>query len=74
MKEVYNDKEFPESDLRCPKCNWEGKGRDALIIDLYGVAEVKEVHCPKCDKYLAGLKKSDRSEGESPDQTSFQIG
>lgn len=56
MKEVYDDIRFDERELKCPNCGWEGKGSEAIIIDLYGLAKVKEVHCPSCDTYIAGLR------------------
>lgn len=56
MQEMYYEAEFDEQSLECPKCNWKGKGSDANVIDLYGVAEVKEIHCPECDTYLGGVK------------------
>ena len=62
MKEVYYDTEFDEQSLECPTCSWKGKGYDTNVIDLYGVSDVKEIHCPNCDQYLGGIK----SRGDNP--------
>lgn len=74
MKQVFDEKEFDDQPIKCPKCGWEGTGYQAIIIDLYGLTDIQEVHCPKCDAYLGGLKRADRPGGESADPISFQLG
>lgn len=56
MEKVFNAREFHEEVVRCSKCGWEGSGSDVNIIDFYGLAKVKEVHCPRCDTYLGGIR------------------
>jgi uncharacterized Zn-finger protein len=56
MLPVYQENEFYEKDLSCSKCGWKGLGYDAIILDLFGVTDNKEVHCPECDKKIALLK------------------
>ena len=55
MKEVYTKPELETETLQCDHCGWKGKGTEARIVDLYGIAKVQELHCPQCDTYLAGL-------------------
>lgn len=62
MDKIYIEAEFDEQVLECPSCNWKGSGSDTIIIDLYGISEVKEIHCPECDSYLAGV----RSRSDNP--------
>lgn len=59
MKIMFEGKGFDEQIINCPHCGWQGKGSDAHIIDLYGITKSSEVHCPKCDGYLGGIKSSD---------------
>ena len=56
MKEVYTKEELENATLQCDNCGWQGKGSEAKIVDLYGVAKTEEIHCPNCDTYLAGLR------------------
>ena len=45
------------------------------MIDFYGVADSKEVHCPECDEKIAILRKDgDDTPGESAYDLSFQLG
>ena len=74
MQEEFNQKSFDAQSLDCPKCQWQGKGSDAIVIDLYGVSSVNEVHCPQCDEKLGNLKKEDDAPGESASDLSFQFG
>ena len=74
MTVEFNDKNFEEQAVSCPKCHWKGTGADAIIIDFYGVVPDKEVHCPKCDTRLGILKKSDTPPGESATDLSIQLG
>ncbi len=59
MRQTYNENNFDEQAISCSACGWNGKGSDTNIIDLYGITKVKEVHCPKCDAYIAGIADSD---------------
>jgi hypothetical protein len=74
MPVEFNEKDFDEQQLSCDKCQWTGKGADAILIDLYGVVSDKEVHCPKCDTRLGILKKGEGPPGESATDLSFQFG
>lgn len=74
MDEIFNSEGFDEQVLTCPKCGWKGKGSEAIIIDLYGLSKVQEVHCPNCDHYLGGLNVEDRKEQADSDADEFQIG
>jgi hypothetical protein len=74
MKEVYSEEEFSDEILECPKCGWKGKGSEAVIIDLYGVTDVQEIHCPNCDHYLAGLKRAENLDSEDAGSDEFLIG
>lgn len=56
MDLVYSENSFDEQEISCSDCGWKGTGRDTNIVDLYGVSKLKEIHCPECDAYLAGLK------------------
>lgn len=58
MRKVYSEGEFYDETILCDRCGWEGSGYDVNIVDLYGLAKVKEVHCPKCDTHLAGIEKT----------------
>jgi hypothetical protein len=57
MRKLYNDGEFYDESILCDRCGWEGSGYDVNIVDLYGLAKVKEIHCPSCDTHLAGIMK-----------------
>jgi hypothetical protein len=72
--EVYTSQQLNHTQLQCTRCTWSGTGDRAIIIDFYGVADIKEVHCPDCDTQIAALKNEDDHRGESADQVSFQIG
>ena len=74
MEKVFFEDDFDDQLIQCDNCNWKGEGREAVIIDLFGISKTQEVHCPKCDNYLGALKRSDRAPGESSDEFSFQIG
>ena len=63
MKRIFNAREFDDQTLQCTHCQWQGIGRDAIIIDLYGITDYQEVHCPSCDAFLGNLKKSDLPSG-----------
>jgi predicted RNA-binding Zn-ribbon protein involved in translation (DUF1610 family) len=66
MQEVFPEKDFDDVPITCPNCGWEGLGSETNIIDLYGLSKLKEVHCPSCDTYIAGLRR-ERAHGEQPD-------
>ena len=72
--EVYTPQQLNYTSLICTQCNWSGTGDKAVIIDFYGLSDIKEVHCPECDTQIAALKNEDENRGESADQVSFQIG
>lgn len=71
---IYNPQAFDQENVACPKCGWTGKGRDTLIIDLYGITKNREVHCPECDNYLGALPLENNPKGDSGSQLGFQIG
>ena len=71
---VYNENEFNTQQLSCSNCGWHGPGSEAKVIDLYGLAKVKQVNCPACDNNLGSLAKGDGPKGETPDELGFQIG
>jgi len=58
MRKVYTEGEFYDESISCDRCGWEGSGYDVNIVDLYGLAKVKEVHCPNCDTHLAGIMRA----------------
>ena len=62
MDKIYIDTEFHEQVVECPSCDWKGRGSDTVIIDLYGISDVKEIYCPECDSYIAGV----RSRSDNP--------
>ena len=71
----YKEREFWAQTLSCANCGWSGKGHDTVVIDFYGVADSKEVHCPECDEKIAILRKDgDDTPGESAYDLSFQLG
>ena len=74
MPVIFHENTFDDQPLSCDKCEWKGKGSDAVIIDFYGIVPDKEVHCPECDRKLGILKRSDRPPGESANDLSFQLG
>lgn len=71
--DVYTSQQLNYIQLNCSNCDWSGTGDRAIIIDFYGLTEVKEVHCPECDTQIAALK-DDENGGESADPISFQLG
>jgi uncharacterized Zn-finger protein len=75
MIPTYRDADFDDQTLTCPKCNWQGQGHRAVVIDFYGVTDNKEVHCPQCDETIATVKTdADGPPGESANDLSFQLG
>ena len=74
MVTEFHEDSFDEQDITCSKCNWKGKGSDAIIIDFYGVVPDKEIHCPECDKTIGILKKGAPPPGESANDLSFKLG
>ena len=64
---------FNEQPLQCSKCSWRGSGMEAVVIDFYGVAKNKEVHCPECDERLGILRQDNDPPGESATEISFQM-
>ncbi len=72
--EVFTSQQLNYISLKCSRCNWSDTGDKAIVIDFYGLSEVKEVHCPQCDAQLAALRNDDDTGGESADQVNFQIG
>ena len=71
MEKVFNERDFEDQTLQCSKCQWQGRGSEAIIIDLYGLTEFQEVHCPSCDTFLGNLKKSDAAGGKNADPMNF---
>jgi hypothetical protein len=65
---------FDELTITCPNCGWNGLGADTNIIDLYGLTKLKEVHCPACDNYIAGLERERAPGDPEGDELSNQLG
>jgi hypothetical protein len=74
MKEVFSARDFDELTITCPNCGWYGLGADTNIIDLYGLTKLKEVHCPACDNYIAGLERERAPGDPDGDELSNQLG
>ncbi|MBD0284625.1 MAG: hypothetical protein ICV51_04340 [Flavisolibacter sp.] len=74
MLPVFNERDFDNQPLNCPRCHWKGNGSEAVIIDFYGITKMKEAHCPNCDANLARVKRENANRGESPDSVGYQIG
>ena len=74
MKTIFTESEYEDTSFSCDKCNWKGKGRDANVIDFYGVVSEKEIHCPNCDRKLGIIEKDDASNNETASDSSFQTG
>jgi ssDNA-binding Zn-finger/Zn-ribbon topoisomerase 1 len=51
--------DYEETDVQCEKCQWRGRGRDAILIDFYGISKLQELHCPKCDRVVGMVKRDD---------------
>ena len=71
---VFNPATFDDQVLTCSECHWTGPGSEANIIDLYNVAENREVRCPQCDNLLGLLPVEKETPGDSGDELGFQIG
>lgn len=74
MKDVFPAYGFDKAQLTCPNCGWNGIGSETNIIDLYGLTKLKEVHCPSCDTYIAGLESQRTFGNPDGDELSNQIG
>lgn len=74
MLPVYQEKEFYDTNLACPKCDWKGLGYDAVVIDFFGVSNQHEIHCPECDNKIGIMQKNEGPPGESATDLSFQMG
>ena len=75
MLPTYHENTFDEEQISCKKCSWIGKGIDAITIDFYGVTNVKDVNCPKCDKKIGQVEiNKGGTPGESATDLSFQLG
>jgi hypothetical protein len=74
MKEVFPERDFDEMEVICPNCGWSGVGSDTIIIDLYGLSKIREVHCPSCDTYIAGLFRENTRSNPEGDELSNQFG
>lgn len=74
MKEVFSEREFENLQITCPNCGWKGLGSDTNIIDLYGLTKLREVHCPTCDTYIAGLQREIAPGNPEGDELSNQLG
>lgn len=73
-KNIFDPLVFYEEKLTCPQCNWNGRGDEAILIDLYGLTNTREVRCPNCDALLGILPVEKNNLGDSGDQLGFQIG
>jgi hypothetical protein len=71
---IFNENEFNTQMLTCSNCGWTGRGSEAVVIDLYGLAKAKQVNCPACDNNLGSLSKGDGPPGGINDELSNQIG
>jgi hypothetical protein len=71
---VFDPSTFYTEQLTCSHCNWQGRGDEAIIIDLYNLTKNKEVRCPNCDTLLGILPVEPNNLGDSGDQLGFQIG
>jgi hypothetical protein len=71
---IYDLKVFPSQLITCPNCGWQGAGSDTIIIDLYGIGDVRQVNCPNCDNFLGSLPREAETKPETPDELSDQIG
>lgn len=60
---VFDWKDFNEQKITCSNCGWTGTGSEAIIIDMYGIGDVKLVSCPGCDTTLGTLPRSDKLSG-----------
>ncbi|HEX6333962.1 MAG TPA: hypothetical protein VFZ78_07030 [Flavisolibacter sp.] len=65
MSRVFQERDFPDTSLKCDACGWSGKGNESHIIDFYGVSAVQQVECPECKNYLGDLKADDNGRGRS---------
>ncbi|MCU7548214.1 hypothetical protein OCK74_03770 [Chitinophagaceae bacterium LB-8] len=74
MKEFFSAKDFDETIITCPHCNWKGLGSETNIIDLYGISKLREVHCPNCDNFIAGLERESDHGNPEGDELSNQLG
>lgn len=70
----FNPSTFEEESLTCAKCQWKGKGSEAIKIDLYNLTSTNEIHCPNCDNLLGILPVEQNNTGDSGDALGFQIG
>jgi hypothetical protein len=50
---------FDQQKITCSNCGWNGIGSQAIIIDLYGIGDTKQVNCPKCDNNLGSLPRTE---------------
>lgn len=73
-KRIFDPLKFYEEKLACPQCSWTGIGDEAILIDLYGITNSREVRCPNCDALLGILPVEKNNLGDSGDQLGFQIG
>ncbi|MBA2328734.1 MAG: hypothetical protein H0V91_03845 [Flavisolibacter sp.] len=55
--EVFTSQQLNYISLISSRCGWSDTVDKAIVIDFYGLSEVKEVHCPQCDAQLAALRK-----------------
>jgi hypothetical protein len=58
MAKLLYPEDYTDQDVSCEECGWIGKGREANLIDFYGVSEIQELHCPNCDATVATLNSS----------------
>lgn len=54
---VFDQRNFDDELLQCPKCGWSGSGSEAHIADFYGIGRFKQVSCPNCQEYLGNLSR-----------------
>lgn len=65
MVDIFSPATFDDEQISCPRCSWQGRGDDTVLIDFYGLSSTKEVHCPECDAVLGGIERErdDRDAG-----------
>jgi formate dehydrogenase maturation protein FdhE len=71
---IYDLKQFYTQPITCSNCGWQGTGTDTIIIDMYGIGDVRQVTCPNCDNFLGSLPREEEPKPETPDELSDQIG
>jgi hypothetical protein len=64
---LFDPATFEDEALTCSKCNWKGKGSEAIKIDLYNLTSTNEIRCPDCDALLGILPVENNNSGDAGD-------